>query len=148
MGTSWISRKGIWSRKDRGGGCGGVGKNPLTNYDQSNISTNVCHFWKYDIWVPTNVEITGHRTSYFVSFDTAYKGLITDKEKQQQTRPSPNYSRGGTVPWKLSPNLCRFKDSRLEVVSMILFCLKKWNILEVKQLSTIECNIYQFWIPS
>ena len=69
-------------------------------FNQSNISTNVYHFWKFGIWGPTIVEITGRRTSYFVSFDTAYRDLITDKGKQQQTRPSPNYSCRVTLPWK------------------------------------------------
>ena len=46
---------------------------------------------------PTIVEITGRRTTYFVSFDTAYRDLITEKEKQQQTRPSPNSFHWGTI---------------------------------------------------
>ena len=50
-----------------------------------NISTNVYHFWKFDIHGSTIVEITGRQNCYFVSLTTAYKDLITDKEKQQQT---------------------------------------------------------------
>ena len=44
------------------------------------------------------VEITGRRASYFVSFDTTYRDLTTDKGKQQQTRRSNNYSCRVTLP--------------------------------------------------
>ena len=54
-------------------------------FDPANISTNVYHFWKFDIHGSTIVEITGRQNCYFVSLTTAYKDLITDKEKQQQT---------------------------------------------------------------
>ena len=52
------------------------------------------------IWhMRTNyVEITGRRASYFVSFDTTYRDLTTDKGKQQQTRRSNNYSCRVTLP--------------------------------------------------
>ena len=52
---------------------------------QANISTNVYHFWKFDIHGSTIVETTGRQSCYIVSFTTAYRYLITDKGKQQQT---------------------------------------------------------------
>ena len=52
-------------------------------FHESNILANAYHFWIFDIYRSTIVEITGRRTYYFGSLETAENNLITDKEKQQ-----------------------------------------------------------------
>ena len=47
----------------------------------SNISTNIYHFQKFDIYGSSIVEIIGRLTCYFVSLDTPYSDLKTDKAK-------------------------------------------------------------------
>ena len=57
----------------------------IFNLLHSNILATVCHAWKCDIYLSVIVEITGLRTCFFGSHDTADNKLITDKAKQQQS---------------------------------------------------------------
>ena len=55
----------------------------IFNFPIFQFLTNVYHFWIFDIYRLTIVELTSRRTCYFGSLDTDDNNFITEKEKQQ-----------------------------------------------------------------